>query len=134
MTDQAPTAPSQRIRKGQLVAVKQVHRDFHIGEEGIVEWESWSIGCVWKTNRSGQITHVSLSVDPPASRPSDHSAIVRYAAVLLIPESHEAAARYVDSKQFDKEWWPLFKQRETLAERIKLVQEQMDRGALPEAA
>ena len=134
MTGQSDAGEApQRIRKGQLVAIKQVHRDFHIGE-GTVVWEHWSIGCVWKTNRAGQITHVATSVDPPASRPSDLSVAARYAEVLLIPEGYEGAARYVASKQFDKEWWPLFKERETLAARIKAVKEQMDQGTLAEAA
>ena len=127
------SAKPERAKKGRLVAIKQVHRDFHIGE-GPVVWESWTIGCVWKTDRAGWITHVSISVDPPTSRPGDHGAASQYAAVLLIPESHEAAARYVDSMQFDKAWWPLFKSQETLAETIKTVQAQMDRGNLPEAA
>ena len=124
---------SIRRRKGELVAVQKI-RTYFQSDVGVKTYDSWSIGCVWKTNRAGQITHVFTSPTPPKSQPSHYDAVEQYDKVLMIPEDYEQAARFLGVRSTTREWFPVFKSQETLAEAVKDVQARLERGELQDAA
>ena len=124
---------SIRRRKGELVAVQKI-RTYFQSDVGVKTYDSWSIGCVWKTNRAGRITHVSTNPTPPKSQPSHYDAVEQYDQVLLIPEDYEQAARFLGVRSTTREWFPVFKSQETLAEAVKDVQARLERGELQDAA
>ena len=120
---------STRHRKGQLVAIQKFNSYYQIGD-GHKTTESWHVGCVWKTNRAGDITHVFTSPTPPTSRPGNYDTVMQYDQVLTIPEGYDEAARWLAARSTTREWFPAFCSQQTLVDAIKDVQARIDTGNL----